>query len=46
MTDEPTYEYDLFISYNRADEGWAEQLAARLEQEAYQDRKLKVFFAP
>jgi tetratricopeptide (TPR) repeat protein len=46
MTDEPVYKYDLFISYNRADEEWAEQLATRLEQENYQDRKLKVFFAP
>ncbi|MFL6282335.1 MAG: tetratricopeptide repeat protein [Pyrinomonadaceae bacterium] len=46
MTDEPTYEYDLFISYNRADEKWAEELAARLEQEDYRGRKLKVFFAP
>jgi tetratricopeptide (TPR) repeat protein len=46
MTDEQDYEHDLFISYNRADEEWAERLAARLEQEDYQGRKLKVFFAP
>ena len=46
MTNEIDYEYDLFISYNRVDETWAEQLAARLEKESWQDRKLKVFFAP
>ncbi|HEX8290942.1 MAG TPA: tetratricopeptide repeat protein, partial [Pyrinomonadaceae bacterium] len=46
MTEEQDYKHDLFISYNRADEGWAEQLAARLEQEDYRGRKLKVFFAP
>lgn len=46
MTDEPVYKYDLFISYNRADEKWAERLAARLEHEEYKGRKLKVFFAP
>jgi tetratricopeptide (TPR) repeat protein len=46
MTDEPIYEYDLFISYNRADEKWTEKLATHLEQENYRDRTLKVFFAP
>lgn len=46
MTEEQDYKYDLFISYNRADEVWAEQLAARLEHEDYLGRKLKVFFAP
>jgi tetratricopeptide (TPR) repeat protein len=46
MTDEHDYRYDLFISYNRADEEWAEQLAARLEREDHRGRKLKVFFAP
>jgi tetratricopeptide (TPR) repeat protein len=46
MTDEQDYKHDLFISYNRTDEKWAERLAARLEQEDYQGRKLKVFFAP
>ncbi len=46
MTDKQDYKYDLFISYNRADEAWAEQLATRLEQEDYAGRKLKVFFAP
>lgn len=46
MTDEQDYKHDLFISYNRADEEWAERLATRLEQEDYQGRKLKVFFAP
>ena len=46
MTNEQDYAYDLFISYNRADEEWAEQLAVRLERENYRGRKLKVFFAP
>ncbi len=46
MADETDYAHDLFISYNRADEEWAEQLAARLEREDYRGRKLKVFFAP
>src|ERR1041384_4146066 len=46
MTDEQDYKHDLFISYNRTDEAWAELLATRLEQEDYEGRKLKVFFAP
>jgi tetratricopeptide (TPR) repeat protein len=46
MSDEQDYKYDLFISYNRADEGWAGQLAARLELEDCRGRKLTVFFAP
>lgn len=46
MTDEQDYRHDLFISYNRADEEWAGELAARLEQEDYEGRKLTVFVAP
>lgn len=46
MTDELTYEHDLFISYNRADEKWAKKLAERVEREEWQGRKLRVFFAP
>ncbi len=46
MDDERDYKYDLFISYQHADEGWAEQLAARLEREDYPGRRLHVFFAP
>jgi tetratricopeptide (TPR) repeat protein len=46
MTDEPVYKYDLFISYNRADEKWAKRLATRVEQEKWRDRNLRVFFAP
>jgi tetratricopeptide (TPR) repeat protein len=46
MTDEPVYEYDLFISYNRTDEAWAQKLATRVEQEKWRDRNLRVFFAP
>src|SRR6201986_3263496 len=46
MTDEPDYEHDLFISYNREDEEWAKRLAERVEQEEWQGRRLRVFFAP
>jgi tetratricopeptide (TPR) repeat protein len=46
MSDERDYKYDLFISYNSADEGWARKLATRVEQEEWQERKLRVFFAP
>jgi tetratricopeptide (TPR) repeat protein len=46
MTNPTKYEYDVFISYNQNDESWAKQLATRLEQEPWQGRKLKVFFAP
>jgi tetratricopeptide (TPR) repeat protein len=46
MTDERDYKYDLFISYNRADEEWAKKLATRIEQEKWRDRNLRVFFAP
>ena len=40
------YEYDLFLSYDPADEEWTKQLAERLEQEAWQGRNLRVFFSP
>src|SRR3954462_5938256 len=46
MTDEQTYRYDLFISYNHADEEWAKKLATRVEQESCGGRRLVVFFAP
>jgi tetratricopeptide (TPR) repeat protein len=46
MTNMTDYEYDAFISYNRADELWARNLATLLEREGWQGRKLKVFFAP
>ncbi|HYH85271.1 MAG TPA: tetratricopeptide repeat protein [Pyrinomonadaceae bacterium] len=46
MTNEQDYKYDLFISYNRADEGWAKKLATRVEQEKWKDRTLVAFFAP
>ena len=39
-------QFDLFISYNHADESWAAKLAERLEREDWQGRKFKVFFAP
>src|SRR5690242_11546744 len=46
MSDEQTYRYDLFISYNGADEEWARKLATRVEQEKWRDKPLVVFFAP
>jgi tetratricopeptide (TPR) repeat protein len=46
MTSTIDYEYDAFISYNRADELWARNLATRLEREDWRGRKLKVFYAP
>lgn len=46
MTNEQDYKYDLFISYNTADEEWAQKLATRVEQESCGDRKLVAFFAP
>src|SRR5215218_6056414 len=46
MTDEPVYKYDLFISYNRADEEWATKLATRIRQEKWRGNNLRVFFAP
>ncbi|MBV9959653.1 MAG: toll/interleukin-1 receptor domain-containing protein [Acidobacteria bacterium] len=46
MATESEYKHDVFISYNRADEAWAKQLATRLEQESWKGEKLKTFFAP
>ena len=46
MTDLTQYEYDIFLSHNRADEAWTARLAERLEQEDWQGRKLRVFFSP
>ena len=40
------YAYDIFLSHNHADQEWTAQLAARIEQENWQGRKLKVFFSP
>jgi tetratricopeptide (TPR) repeat protein len=46
MTSDAQYDYDIFLSHNHNDEEWAGQLAARLEQEEWQDRELRVFFSP
>jgi len=46
MTDGKEFEYDIFLSYNSADEAWTRELATRLEKEKYRDRTLRVFFAP
>ncbi len=37
--------YDIFISYNSADVEFAESLVKRIEQEPYQDRHLRCFYA-
>jgi hypothetical protein len=46
MTTHASYEFDIFLSHNHVDEPWVAQLAARLEQEDFQGRKLRVFFSP
>lgn len=40
---EISYLYDLFLSYSHADEVWVNKLAARLENEYWQGRRLKIF---
>src|SRR4051812_24358919 len=37
--------YHVFLSYSRHDDEWVWKLVTRLEQEEWQERKLKVFFA-
>jgi hypothetical protein len=46
MSNIAAYEYDIFLSHNKIDEEWTGRLAARLEQEEYDGRKLRVFFSP
>lgn len=48
MPDLTTYDYDIFLSHNRADQEWTAKLAERIEKEDWpkQNRKLKVFFSP
>jgi hypothetical protein len=46
MTAHASYEYDIFLSHNHADEAWVASLAQRLEKEDWQGRKLRVFFSP
>ena len=45
MKKAPHY-YDIFLSHNNADEQWTGKLAARLEEEKWRRRKLRVFFSP
>ncbi|MBI3914524.1 MAG: tetratricopeptide repeat protein [Chloroflexi bacterium] len=40
----PQFEYDVFLSHNRADKNWTRMLAARIEREKWNERALKVFF--
>jgi len=46
MADLPTYDYDIFLSHNHADQAWTSKVAERLEREDWNERKLKVFFSP
>ena len=50
MNVSPDKPKDVFISYNRADETWAQTLAERIEAEYIQEpsgsRPMTVFFAP
>ncbi len=38
------FDFDVFLSHNRADKDWVRMLAARIEHEKWNDRALKVFF--
>ena len=38
------YQYDAFISYNKADKDFAEKLANRIEKESINGQPIKVFF--
>jgi TIR domain len=40
------YEFDIFLSYNRADESWVRSAYKRLLAQPFLDRPLRVFFAP
>ena len=40
----PTYEHDVFLSYNHVDHDWVHELAVRIESEQWDGRPLKVFF--
>ena len=40
----PEFDYDVFLSHNRADKDWVRTLAARIEAESWQGRRLRVFF--
>lgn len=41
-----TERVDAYIAYNRMDEAWSKELAAKLERETKDGRPLRVFFAP
>ncbi len=40
------YDYDVFLSYQNLDESFATKLASRIQSENYNDKNLRVFFAP
>jgi hypothetical protein len=39
------YDYDAFVSYNKADKDFAERLVKRIETEIINGEPIKVFFA-
>lgn len=39
------YDYDAFVSYNKADRDFAEKLVRRIEKETINEEPIKVFFA-
>jgi hypothetical protein len=46
MSDLTQYDYDIFMSHSTADQAWTARLTARLEQEEWDGRKIRVFFSP
>ena len=44
MANTADYEYDVFLSHNRADKDWTRALVTRIEREEWNGRPLKVFF--
>jgi hypothetical protein len=39
------YDYDAFVSYNKADKDFAEKLVKKIEKETINGEPIKVFFA-
>lgn len=45
QTNRESYQYDIFISYNKADTEFVEHLVKRIESEQYNNRPFRCFFA-
>ena len=45
MVNTDAFEYDIFLSHNRADKDWTRMLAARIERETWDGRALKTFYS-